>query len=795
MRDEDKTRDQLLAELRVLRERAGGAARPGDDGPYVHILENMRAMVCELDSTGVMTYLSPTVSEILGYSVDEVLGRPGFEWIHADDVPAVAMLVTVAIAQEQGARFVYRAQHKSGHWVWLEGTSSIYRGADGSLRIVALSRDVTDLKVAGDALRDSEDRFRAIAENAQDFIAELDAAGRFLFASPNCRTIFGREPEALIGKTIREVGILDDVHPDDQDAFVGGYDRNVVSRGRGHILLRLRVADGSWRWFESTASAYTRSDGSLRAVVIARDVSERVRAEQELQQSEERYRGVAEASRDLITEMDAEGRLVYASPMCKEVLGYDPEEVVGTTPFALLHPDDIERAVASYLSGVEAEASRTMAPYRVRHRDGSWRWLEGGVSFPYRIADGTLHFITVSRDITERLQAEHERHELEKSMQQAQKLESLGVMAGGIAHDFNNLLTPILGGTALALMDLPPESPIRARLQMIQKAAHRAAALTNQMLAYTGKESLQIEVLSVSTLVEEMGRLLESAVSEQAEIHYDLQQDLPAVEADAAQLSQVVMNLITNAAEALGHGGGRISIRTGVVEADRATLSRTVPSADLAEGPYVFFEVSDTGCGMDEQTRGKIFDPFFTTKFTGRGLGLAAVLGIVRSHGGGIELESVPDLGTRFRVLLPCSKHSAPGLREQPSDIEAWRGRGTVLVVDDDDGVRELTQDTLERAGLDVLCARDGREAVAVVRHHADAIDLVLLDRTMPASSGEEVFDEIRRLRPDVPIVLVSGYSQDSVRDQFAGRDLAGFLHKPFLSGTLLLKVRELLEP
>jgi CheY-like chemotaxis protein/two-component sensor histidine kinase len=302
-------------------------------------------------------------------------------------------------------------------------------------------------------------------------------------------------------------------------------------------------------------------------------------------------------------------------------------------------------------------------------------------------------------------------------------------------------------------------------------------------------------VLNVSTLVEEMGQLLGSAVSKQVEIHYDLQQDLPAVEADAAQLSQVVMNLITNAAEALGHGGGRIAIRTGVVEADRATLSRAVPSGDLAEGPYVFFEVSDTGCGMDEPTCAKIFDPFFTTKFTGRGLGLAAVLGIVRSHGGGIELESAPDLGTRFRVLLPRSKYPVPGPRTQASDVEAWRCRGTILVVDDDDGVRELTQETLERAGLDVLCARDGREAVAVARDHADAIDLVLLDRTMPASSGEEVFDEIRRLRPDVPIVLVSGYSQESVRDQFAGRDLAGFLHKPFLSSGLLLKVREILEP
>jgi CheY-like chemotaxis protein/two-component sensor histidine kinase len=313
------------------------------------------------------------------------------------------------------------------------------------------------------------------------------------------------------------------------------------------------------------------------------------------------------------------------------------------------------------------------------------------------------------------------------------------------------------------------------------------------MLAYTGKESLRIEVLNFSTLVEEMGRLLESATSSKVEIHYDLQADLPAVEGDAAQLSQVIMNLITNAAESLGHDPGRISIRSGVVEADPATLSRTIPNVDLSEGAYVFFEVSDTGCGMDEAMREKIFDPFFTTKFTGRGLGLAAVLGIVRSHRGGIELDSVPGLGTRFRVLLPRSEHPSPTRKVPSSGIETWRSRGTVLVMDDDTGVLEMTHETLARAGLDVVCAPSAREGVAAFRDRADEIRLVLLDRTMPASSGEEVFDEIRRLGPEVPIVLVSGYSQNGVSSQFAGRDLAGFLQKPFLPTTLLLKVREIL--
>jgi two-component system cell cycle sensor histidine kinase/response regulator CckA len=791
MRDDDRTREQLIAELRALRERSGAPARPGGDEPYAHILENMRAMICELDATGVMTYLSPTVSDVLGYDVDEVLGRAGFEWIHPDDMPAVGRVFAQVIDRERGARYVYRAQHKAGHWVWLEGTCSVYRDREGSVRIVALSRDVTEMKMAGDALRDSEDRFRAIAENARDFIAELDSEGRFLFASPNSREIFGLDPEEMLGRTIREASAIG-VHPDDRDRFLGGYDRNVIGTGRGHILLRLRGADGSWRWFESTASSYHRSDGALRVVVVARDVSERVRAERELQESEARYRVVIEASRDLISEVDTEGRLVYASPTCKDVLGYEPQEVVGTTPFALVHPDDIERTVAVYLAGVESESAQTTSPYRVRHRDGSWRWLEG-VGFPYRTSEGELHFVTVSRDVTERLKEERQRREFEQSLQQAQKLESLGVMAGGIAHDFNNLLTPILGGTTLALMELPPESPVRARLQMIQKAAHRAAALTNQMLAYTGKESLHFEPLNLSKLVEEMGRLVESAVSKKLEVRYELETGLPAVAGDSAQLSQVVMNLITNAAEAMDHDGGRITIRTGTVEADRATLAQVVPSADLAKGTYVFFEVSDTGCGMDEATRERIFDPFFTTKFTGRGLGLAAVLGIVRSHGGGIELDSVPELGTRFRVLLPRSDRS-PRKRAEPStDIESWRKRGTVLVVDDDEGVLDLTRQTLQRAGLEALAARDGREALTRFRERAGDVGLILLDRTMPGASGEEIFDQLRRCDPDVPIVLFSGYSQESMGEQFAGRDLAGFLQKPFLPAALLRKVREIL--
>jgi signal transduction histidine kinase len=416
----------------------------------------------------------------------------------------------------------------------------------------------------------------------------------------------------------------------------------------------------------------------------------------------------------------------------------------------------------------------------------------GGVN--YKTADGEIRMVMVARDVTETRRLQEERQELEQRMQQIQKLEGLGVLTGGIAHDFNNLLTPILGDASLALMELPPESPVRARLEKIKKASQRAAALTNQMLAYSGTESLQVEVLDLSRIVREMTQLVESAATRKAILEYDLADDLHAVEGDTAQLSQVLMNLITNASEALGEGTGRIAIRTGTVEADRAYLSRVFPSDDLREATYVYLEVADTGCGIDAETRQRIFDPFFSTKFTGRGLGLAAVLGIVRGHGGAIEIDSELGRGARFRALFPaCERPPAP-LSPKPPPAGEWRGSGTLLVADDEEDVLDFAVETLERAGLTVLRATNGSEAVETFRRHADEIGAVFLDRSMPLKSGGEAFEEIRRIRPDARIVLVSGYSEASVRERFAGRDLAGFLHKPYPPAALLRKAREALE-
>jgi len=370
------------------------------------------------------------------------------------------------------------------------------------------------------------------------------------------------------------------------------------------------------------------------------------------------------------------------------------------------------------------------------------------------------------------------------------------VLAGGIAHDFNNLLVAILGNADLALLDLSPVSPARPMIEDVKMAAIRASELTNQMLAYSGKGRFVVEALDLNELVEEMSHLLRVSISGKTVLNLHLADNLPAVQADASQMRQIVMNLITNAADAVGEKSGVVSISTGAMEASRDYLSETYVNENLPEGYYVYLEVSDTGCGMDEETRAKLFDPFFTTKFAGRGLGMAAVLGIVRAHSGAVKVYSERGKGSTLKVLLPCSEEAIEALgREGPTEQPGELGRctGTVLVVEDEDTVRNVAKMMLERAGFDVLTAADGREGVELFREHADRVGAVLLDMTMPGLSGEETFRELRVIRRDVRVILCSGYNEQDVTSRFVGKRLAGFMQKPFELHALIAKVRDVL--
>jgi len=393
----------------------------------------------------------------------------------------------------------------------------------------------------------------------------------------------------------------------------------------------------------------------------------------------------------------------------------------------------------------------------------------------------------LQRAMIQREAAEEARRAIEAKVLEVQKLESLGVLAGGIAHDFNNLLVAILGNASLALLDLPQDSPARPSIADIEIAGQRAGELARQMLAYCGRSKFQIEPIELAELVRELMTLLRVSIGKSVVIKLDLPDDPIIVDADAAQIRQVVMNLVINAADAIGDRSGIVTIRVRRLEADAAYLADAHPGSNLAAGSYAALEVSDTGLGMDKETQARIFDPFFTTKFAGRGLGLAAVLGIVRGHGGALRVYSELGRGSTFRIVLPLSA-SSPVRAEDPET--EWSGTGRILVVDDDAMVRTVARRLLESFGLTVVEATGGAEAITMFVDEAETIDGILLDLTMPDVGGAQVFRAVRAIRPDVPVVLMSGYHEDEASAAFDGQGLAGFVQKPFTPADLSRRMR-----
>jgi len=405
-----------------------------------------------------------------------------------------------------------------------------------------------------------------------------------------------------------------------------------------------------------------------------------------------------------------------------------------------------------------------------------------------------ISLILTLTDVTRRTVIEEERLQLEARLAQAQKLESLSVLAGGIAHDFNNLLVGVLGNADLALNVLPTSSPAVKNLQGIEKSARRAAELSSQMLAFAGKGKFVIQQLDISTVVAEMKEVLKIYSTDNVALRYDLGVNLPVIEADSNQLYQIVTILVQNASEAIGDEGGTISIKTGSRECDQEFLSETFLDDNLTEGLYAVLEVSDDGCGMDEEIQARIFDPFFSSKFQGRGLGLAATLGIVRSHSGAIKVDSEQGKGTSVTIFFPSAGGQVAGKTPDQSKDDNWQGSGTILVVDDDESVREAAGDMLMTMGFEVLSASNGQEGVEIFRQFAEKIEVVLLDMTMPVMGGNEAFQKIREIREDARVILSSGFNEQEVINKIEAEGLAGFLKKPYQLSGLQKIIREVLD-
>jgi PAS domain S-box-containing protein len=486
---------------------------------------------------------------------------------------------------------------------------------------------------------------------------------------------------------------------------------------------------------------------------------------------------------DAVVFKDAEGRYVHVNRVVAQRLGLSsPAAAAGRTDLEL-HGGERARLARED----ETEAIATGRPVLGRHEkeawpDGSESWVAVTTLPVYDAGRRLLGTLRVSRDTTAHRTTEKERDRI-FNMLQTQKNESLGVLAGGIAHDFNNLLMGVLGNIDLALLELPSTSPVRDFLHDAAKSGRRAADLCRQMLAYAGKGRFVLQTVDLRELVGEMKHILELSISKKTVLQYDFADQVPAVEVDAAQIRQVLMNLVLNASEAIGDRGGIVSIAVGAKKCDAAHLASSCGHEDPRHGTYAFLEVRDTGCGMDEDTKARMFEPFFTRKFMGRGLGLSAVQGIVRSHRGAIEVRSEPGAGATLRVLLPAT--DLAGERRATGMETAGRtGAGIILFADDEEAARVVGARMLGRMGYRVIMAADGAEAVDLFRQaetlRGERLVCVILDLTMPRMDGEEAFREIRRIRADVPVILSSGYDEKDVTERFAGKGLSGFVQKPY---------------
>ncbi len=503
-----------------------------------------------------------------------------------------------------------------------------------------------------------------------------------------------------------------------------------------------------------------------------------------LRDSQARFRQLIEVMGEGLWVLDPGGRTTFVNRRMADMLGYDPADMAGRTVFEFMAEADIPLAKQNLADRVEGHGGQH--DFRFRRRDGGELWAIVTGTPVFDDLGQVVSVLGVITDITERRRQE-------QSLLQSQKLESLGVLAGGIAHDFNNLLTTILGNINLAQLYLPDPSPASPYLLNMERTVQRATDLTRQMLAYSGKGRFLVGPLDLNQVVAEMSQLLEVSISKKVVLRFQPQPGLPALMGEASQIQQVVMNLVTNASEAIGDAEGLVTIRTGTRIFDRPELLREFPGQSLEPGTFLTLEVSDTGQGMPPEVLARIFEPFFTTKFTGRGLGLAAMQGIVRGHKGGIRVYSEVGKGSTFKLVFPAGEGMSVET-QAPRDEADWTGSGTILVVDDEQGVRQVAAELLRSMGFDILMASDGLEALEQFKASPVPIRAVLMDLTMPHLGGVETFRELRRLDPRCRVVLTSGYNEQDAIQNFLGKGLAAFVQKPFLRGELMRAMQKALE-
>jgi PAS domain S-box-containing protein len=657
-------------------------------------------------------------------------------------------------------------------------------------KMLALEKEVQTRRELEETLRAGERKYRLLADNTLDVIWAMGINLVFTYVNPAIRNVTGYSPEEWIGSPLSE-------HCDEENfAKMVRVIDDEMAKGPGGsgVILEAELMNRNHDPipFEIHGKVnYDEKGNPVGLQGIAREISERKRAERALREA---YDIINKSSSVAFTWKNQEGWPVeFVSENVEGLFGYSAEEfMTGKINYAVcVHPDDFKRVVDEVAEFSREERTEFIhEPYRIIAKDGSER-IVNDWTYIVRAHDGSItHYRGILEDITERKLAEKERKSLEQQLMQSQKLEAVATLTTGIAHDFNNLLSAIIGNAEMALMDLGKEEPLYEVMVEINEAAKRAASLTRQLLAFSRKQILQPEIFDLNNVIRGMDKILRRIIGEDVEIQTILSADLGRIETDVVQIEQILMNLIINAKDAMPTGG-KITIETANVELDEVYAASHVA---VVPGAYVMLAVSDTGCGMTKEDQARIFEPFYTSKKKGTGLGLSTVYGIVKQSNGNIWVYSEPGKGSAFKIYLPRMEKPGSGTKKAVKKRQSLRGSETILVVEDDEMVRNMVLSALRRYGYTVLMAADGQEALLISREHEGSIDLVLTDVVMPRMSGKEVAEEIETIRQEMKVLYMSGYTDNAIVHHGVLQEGVAFLQKPFPPESLLSKVREVLD-
>ena len=638
----------------------------------------------------------------------------------------------------------------------------------------ALSDELVDAATVKKALQDSEEKHRGLLEHLPQRIFHKDARSVFVSCNKNFADDLGIAAHEVSGKTDF------DFYPKELAEKYRADDHRLMETGQTEALEESHIKDSRECFVQTVKTPLTDDDGNVTGILgIFWDITERKQAEEE----RERLMSAIGQAAEAVVITDVDGTIQYVNPAFERITGYARDEAIGQNPH-ILKSSEQDGAFYEEMWGTLTRGETWTGRFVNKKKDGTLYTEEATISPVHDGSGKTVNYVGVKRDITQVIK-------LEDQLRQAQKMEAVGQLAGGVAHDFNNLLQAILGYGEMALARTEPGTPIVTSIEEILKAGTRAATLVRQLLAFSRQQVLEMKDVDLNTVIADLMKMTRRVIGEHITLGTIAGHDLGIVRADPGQIEQILMNLCVNARDAMP-GGGTITIETGNVRIDKTyceNRSWAIP------GRYVLLSVTDTGCGMDDDTLANVFEPFFTTKELGEGtgLGLSTVYGLVKQHHGMIDVYSEVDQGTTFKVYLPQVERSALAVGDK-IEGSVPTGTETVLVAEDDETVRELTKAILERVGYTVLTASDGEEALTVFGEHANEIDLALLDVMMPKLGGRAVFQQIRQVRPDLRFLFASGYSMNAIHTNFVLDEGLALVQKPYQCDDLLRRVRDALD-